>query len=385
MTISVQQSTENTNGCGSYTPCEPLANVKTILVTGGAGFIGGWFIRHLLCTYGGRYTVICYDSLSYCASLLNISPLLHLPNFHFITGSISDLAAVESLFRTHKIDAVLHFAANSHVDNSFEDPLSFTETNVLGTHVLLETARRLGDVKRFVHVSTDEVYGENDARDGLGFEESDPLNPSNPYSASKAAAEMIALAYKESFQMPIIVTRCNNVFGPHQYPEKLIPRFATLLLANEKLTLHGRGTTTRSFLHASDAATAFDIILHRGLPNETYNISSRNALQVREVGHKILCFFGRRSKKAQEPFVEMVQDRVRNDRMYLTDCEKLRGLGWEEKMGFEEGLEGTLEWYCQFGSTFWGENKEKVGLDTKTIVDGEASDGSPGDAEDCSS
>jgi dTDP-D-glucose 4,6-dehydratase len=168
--------------------------------------------------------VICFDSLEYCASLQNIISLTHLRNFRFVKGSICDVAAVEAVFQSFSVDAVVHFAANSHVDTSFEDPISFTQTNTVGTQILLETARKHGQVQRFLHVSTDEVYGENDPENLSAFKEEDVLRPTNPYSASKAAAEMIINAYRKSYRMPIITTRCNNVYGPHQYPESKSPK-----------------------------------------------------------------------------------------------------------------------------------------------------------------
>ncbi|KNG79864.1 NAD dependent epimerase/dehydratase, partial [Aspergillus nomiae NRRL 13137] len=182
--------------------------VKNIMVTGGAGFIGGWFIRHLMRAYGDRYAVTCFDSLDYCAA-----------TFHFVKGDICAPKDVENVLHNYHIDSIIHFAARFHVDTSLNDPLSFTQTNVIGTQVLLEISRKLSSIKRFIHVSTDEVYGENDTRRPLAFTEEQSLHPTSPYSASKAAAEMIVQAYRKSSRMPAIIVRCNTAFGPHQFPE----------------------------------------------------------------------------------------------------------------------------------------------------------------------
>ncbi|PWY90246.1 dTDP-D-glucose 4,6-dehydratase [Aspergillus heteromorphus CBS 117.55] len=348
--MTVQQLSLNGNGeVGENV----LANVKTILVTGGAGFIGGWFVRHMLRVYGERYTVICFDILDYCASKRNIHPVEHMPNFHFVQGDLCNPRDVKAVFQQFKVDVVVHFAANSHVDLSFVDPISFTQSNVVGTHVLLEAARHCGTLRRFIHVSTDEVYGENEPGQDFAFTEEDRLNPTNPYSASKAAAEMIVNAYLRSFHMPIIITRCNNVFGPYQYPEKLIPKFATLMSHSKRMTLHGNGTTMRGFVFASDVARAFDLIMHRGAVAETYNISSSKQIQVRDVADKILQWFHPGYTGPTEQYLEMVQDRPFNDRMYWTDDSKLRELGWSEQASFDDALAVTLQWYREYGEVFW--------------------------------
>ncbi|THC88716.1 hypothetical protein EYZ11_011841 [Aspergillus tanneri] len=330
-----------------------LPGVKNILVTGGAGFIGGWFVRHMVQVHGDSYVVICFDNLEYCASMNNFSVIKHLPNFHFVKGDICSAQDVERALQKYNVDAIVHFAASSHVDNSFSDPLLFTRTNVIGTQVVLEVARKLGSIKRFIHVSTDEVYGENDAKNAFAFKEDQRLHPTNPYSASKAAAEMVVHAYQKSFQMPLIMTRCNNVFGPHQYPEKLIPRFITLLNQGKKMTIHGDGQSTRAFLFASDAAEAFDVIFHNGVDGESYNISSENQLQVREVAKKILKCFGRHCAQSLEHSMELVKDRPFNDSMYWTNDAKLRALGWQERTNFDEALKATVNWYCRHGEGFW--------------------------------
>ncbi|QMW35386.1 hypothetical protein G4B84_010877 [Aspergillus flavus NRRL3357] len=257
---------------------------KSILVTGGAGFIGGWFVRHLLQTYGDRYAVTCFDNLDYCASVNKFKAVSQLSNFHFVRGNVCTPKDVENALRNYHIDSIVHFAARSHVDTSLNGSLSFTQINVIGTQVLLEVAREQGSIRRFIHVSTDEVYGENDAQNPTAFTEEQSLHPTNPYSASKAATEMIIQAYRKSFHIPLIIVRCNNVFGPRQYPEKpdleLIPRFITLLNQRRRMPFHGDGRTSRAFLWAGDAAEALDVIFHKGTDGETYNISSNDHLQV---------------------------------------------------------------------------------------------------------
>ncbi|GAB1200014.1 hypothetical protein APSETT444_009374 [Aspergillus pseudonomiae] len=292
--------------------------LKNIIVTGGAGFIGGWFIRHLMRAYGDRYAVTCFDSLDYCASRNNFKAVAQSATFHFVKGDICAPKDVENVLRNYHIDSIIHFAARSHVDTSLNDPLSFTRTNVIGTQVLLGIARKLGSIKRFIHVSTDEVYGENDTRRSLAFTKEQSLHPTSPYSASKAAAEMIVQAYRKSSRMPAIIVRCNNVFGPHQFPEK-----------------------------------ALDVIFHRGPDGETHNISSNDHLQVGEVAEKIFRCFHPDGTHELDDWIEYVLDRPFNDSMYWTDNSKLRALGWKQRTNFDEALQVTVDWYCRESEGFW--------------------------------
>ncbi|KAF9890529.1 hypothetical protein FE257_005934 [Aspergillus nanangensis] len=291
------------------------------------------------------------NKLDYCGSVNNFSPIIHMENFHFIKGNICCLQEVERTLAKYDIDAIVHFAARSHVDQSFGDPLAFTYTNVIGTQVLLEASRKLGSIKRFIYVSTDEVYGENNQTSG--FKEDQNLHPTNPYSASKAAAEMVAEAYRISFQMPIIITRCNNVFGPYQYPDKVIPKFINFLRNGEKMTIHGDGQSTRSYLYAEDAAEALDVIFHRGSDGETYNIASRNLLDVREVARKVFNALGLHHTKCLGDWIQHIDDRPFNDRMYWTNDSKLRCLGWGERTDFDLALDQTVTWYHDHGEEFW--------------------------------
>ncbi|ESA43367.1 hypothetical protein GE21DRAFT_4727 [Neurospora crassa] len=358
------------------TKFDPLPDVKNIMVTGGAGFIACWVVRHLVLTYPEAYNVVSFDKLDYCASLNNTRVLEHEPNFSFYRGDITNPSEVMDCLERYNIDTIFHFAAQSHVDLSFGNPFGFTHTNVYGTHVLLESARKAG-IKRFIHVSTDEVYGEvKDDEDDLL--ETSILAPTNPYAASKAAAEMLVNSYKKSFKLPIIIVRSNNVYGPHQYPEKIIPKFTCLLARGEPVVLHGDGSPTRRYLFAGDAADAFDTILHRGQLGEIYNVGSYDEISNLSLCHKLLTemeIIPCRSPTSSPPcnyttsppsssplgaeqeeihrWVKYTHDRPFNDHRYAVDGTKLRKLGWEPKTTFEEGLRITVDWYRRFGERWW--------------------------------
>ncbi|KAB8270712.1 NAD(P)-binding protein [Aspergillus minisclerotigenes] len=315
--------------------------LKRILVTGGAGFTGGWFVRHLLQTYGDRYAVTYFDNLDYCASVNNFKAVAQLSNFHFVRGNVCTPKDVENALRNYHIDSIVHFAARSHVDTSLNDPLSFTQTNVIGTQVPLEVARELGSIRRFINVSTDEVYGEYDAQNPTAFTEEQSLHPTNPYSASKAATEMIIQAYRKSFHIPLIIVRCNDVFGPRQYPEK------------KKNTDPWRWPHISGIFMGGDAAEALDVIFHKGTDGETYNISSNDHLQVRQVAEKTFrCFYPDETYESDN-WIEFVADRPFNDGMYWTDDSKLRVLGWTQRTNFDEALRATVNWYCRDSEGFW--------------------------------
>ncbi|KAF2146834.1 uncharacterized protein K452DRAFT_294368 [Aplosporella prunicola CBS 121167] len=337
------------------TKFEPLPDVTNILVTGGAGFIACWFVRHLVLTYPDHYNVYSFDKLDYCASLNNTRILEGLPNFTFVQGDITSPTDVMRCLKSHNIDIICHFAAQSHVDLSFGNSYQFTNTNVYGTHVLLESAKAYG-VKRFIHISTDEVYGEVES-DGDDLIESSILAPTNPYSASKAAAEMMVNAYWKSFKLPVIIVRANNVYGPHQFPEKIIPKFAMLLNRRRKLLLHGDGTPTRRYLYAGDTSDAIDTILHKGAVGQTYNIASKDEVSNLGICQRLLDLFGLPHSTPEElgRWVEYTADRPFNDHRYATDGTKLAKLGWQQRTGFEEGLRITVEWYRQFGEVWWGD------------------------------
>ncbi|CAG8423612.1 unnamed protein product [Penicillium salamii] len=299
--------------------------------------------------------------MEYCASLNNFRMINHCNNFHLVQGDICNVCDVESVLVRYKVTTVVHLAAQSHVDMSFEDPLSCTKTNVLGTQVLLEACRKQGSIRRFLHISTDEVYGQNDKSRMIPFSEENALHPTNPYAASKAAAEMIIRAYLISFQMPIIVVRCNNVFGPCQFPEmsaELIPKLIKHLINGDKIPIHGNGDNIRSFIFASDAAEALDVILHQGKVGEIYNVSSDTRLQVIEVAAKIRAYLIEFKGLVNRPdYIEMVKNRPFNDSIYWTSGSKLQNLGWRQRTNFEEGLQATIDWYCEHLDKFWVDTK----------------------------
>ena len=320
----------NENNFNEYIP-------RNILITGGCGFIGSNVINHLLSKYN-NINIYNIDKLNYCADEDNV---IHHSNYKFIKGDICSKDLVLFIYKNYNIDTILHFAAQTHVDNSFGNSIQFTNDNILGTHTLLESARVYAKIKRFIHVSTDEVYGEVDINNETN--EKSILNPTNPYSATKAAAEFIVKAYYSSFNVPVIITRGNNVYGPRQYPEKLIPNFIMSLLNNKKCNIHGTGNTRRNFIHVSDVANAFDVILHRGKVNEIYNIGTNDEYSVIDI-LKIL------SKKIKNDddyikYATHVKDREFNDFRYSINSDKLLAIGWKKEINFENGITDTIEWY----------------------------------------
>lgn len=333
------------------TKFEPLADAKNILVTGGAGFIACWFVRHLVLTYPG-YNVISFDKLDYCATLNNTRILDGRPNFAFEQGDITSPADVKRCLRKFNIDTIFHFAAQSHVDLSFGNSYQFTNTNCYGTHVLLERAREHG-VNRFIHISTDEVYGDVPVG-AADLCEASLLAPTNPYSASKAAAEMMVSAYRSSFKLPLITVRSNNVYGPHQFPEKIIPKFIMLLQRRDRLLLHGDGSPTRRYVYAGDIVDALDTVLHKGVIGQIYNIASKDEVSNMDICRRLLDIFGFPYHQVEE-WVQYTEDRPFNDQRYATDGSKLAKLGWQPRTSFEDGLKLTVDWYQRFGEAWWGD------------------------------
>lgn len=336
------------------TKFEPLPDAKSILVTGGAGFIACWFVRHLVLKYP-HYDVVSFDKLDYCATLNNTRILDDRPNFTFEQGDITAPTDVKRVLRKHKIDTIFHFAAQSHVDLSFGNSYQFTNTNVYGTHVLLERAREHG-VNRFIHISTDEVYGDVPVG-AADLSETSILAPTNPYSASKAAAEMMVSAYRSSFKLPLITVRANNVYGPHQFPEKIIPKFIMLLQRQLKLLLHGDGAPTRRYLYAGDIVDALDTIFHKGDIGQIYNIASKDEVSNIDICHKLLDIFQKSHATPDKlsQWVQHTEDRPFNDQRYATDGSKLAALGWQPQMSFDDGLRITVDWYQRFGEVWWGD------------------------------
>jgi len=389
---------------------------SVILLTGGAGFIGSHFLTYLVETYP-HYKIICLDKLNYCSNIKNFQECELYRNFTFIKGDICSSDLINFILQHECVDTIIHFAAQTHVDNSFDNSINFTQTNVVGTHILLEAARQYNEaisnqknrqiapftssannnsnslisnknqnfkmkkslgIRRFIHVSTDEVYGEAilDAPNGM-HQHSSVLNPTNPYAATKVAAEYLVKSYFHSFHFPIIITRGNNVYGPRQFPEKLIPKFISLLQRNQKLTLHGTGENKRSYLYINDVVEAFDLILHRGENGEIYNIGSDKELTNKQVAGYIINYYNQilnnaiqnhkhdnknSSKTNQislENYIEYVSDRPYNDLRYFIDTTSLNKLGWKQKISFEQGLKLTCQWYMA-NTDYWADEIESV-------------------------
>lgn len=312
------------------------------LVTGGAGFIASNFLNIMVRKYP-HYNWYNLDVLNYCSSLKNIDDdVSNSPNYKFIHGNLTSSDLLNYILRQYNIDVILHFAAQSHVDNSFNTSLQFTIDNVLGTHKLLEASRTYGKIKKFIHVSTDEVYGQSDLN-GVNKDENTILCPTNPYAATKAATEMIVMSYYYSHNLPIIITRGNNVYGPRQYPEKLIPKFICLLNQNKKMTIHGAGKTLRSYLYVGDVVDAFDLILHQGVIGEKYNIGCHDEHYVIDIADNI-----REKLKPNvklDECIEYVKDRNFNDIRYYISVDKLAQFGWRPKILFDDGLQKTIDWF----------------------------------------
>jgi UDP-glucose 4,6-dehydratase len=339
-----------TVGGDVYTP-------KNILVTGGAGFIGSHVVLKLV-SNNPNYKVVVLDKLDYCASLRNLDAVADKPNFKFVKGDIQSADLVRHILESEEIDTVMHFAAQTHVDNSFGNSLAFTMNNTYGTHVLLEAARTYGNIKRFINVSTDEVYGESSMGSATGLGETSTLEPTNPYSAAKAGAEMLAKAYITSYNLPVIITRGNNVYGPHQFPEKLIPKFILRANRGMDLPVHGDGMSTRSYMFVEDVADAYICVLHRGDVGETYNIGTQKERTVLSVASDIAKRFN-----LPEDKVGHVKDRMFNDRRYFICDKKLHALGWEEKTSWEDGLQRTIDWFlAKSDASYWSNGDMEAAL-----------------------
>jgi len=313
-----------------------------ILVTGGCGFIGSNFINYYM-SNNKNVNIFNLDAMYYCADTNNIDENIRKSdNYKFIKGNLCSSDLIDFILNTYKIDTVVHFAAQSHVQNSFDDSLQYTKDNVLGTHTLLEAVRKYNKVNKFIHVSTDEVYGESmiDTNESKKTEAS-ILCPTNPYAATKAAAEMIAISYYHSFKIPIIITRGNNVYGPNQYPEKLIPKFIKLLKEGLPVTIQGDGSNLRSFLHVYDVARAFECILKNGIIGEIYNIGADAHLEYSI--HDITCKLLKLLKNINnvedcKKWITYIDDRPFNDKRYYISNDKVKQLGWDIMINFDDGL-----------------------------------------------
>jgi len=315
---------------------------KNLLVTGGCGFIGSNFINYYL-NKNKDIQIINLDAMYYCADELNIlDELRSSDRYKLVKGNLCSKDLINHVLNIYKIDSVIHFAAQSHVQNSFEDSLQYTNDNILGTHTLLECCRKYGKILKFIHISTDEVYGESLLEDEEKKNEQSILCPTNPYAATKAGAELIANSYRYSFKMPIIITRGNNVYGPNQYPEKLIPRFIKLLKEGKKVTIQGDGSNVRAFLHTNDVVRGLDLILNFGEVGNIYNIGSDEdkeytVLEIAQILIKLI-----KNSEDYDNYIEYIDDRPFNDKRYYISNEKLKNLGWSIEKDFIEGLKELL-------------------------------------------
>ena len=303
-----------------------------LFVTGAAGFIGSNYVRHVLSTSDDQVTV--FDALTYAGNLSSLADVADDPRYAFVQGDICDRGAVAAAMAGH--DAVVHFAAESHVDRSIVDPDTFVRTNCLGTNVMCDVARHL-EVDRFLHISTDEVYGS--IEEG-SFVETDRLGPRSPYSSSKAGSDLIALSYEETYGLPVLVTRSSNNYGPFQFPEKVIPLFVTNLLDGRKVPLYGDGLNVRDWIHVLDNCAGVDLVLRKGTIGEIYNIGGGNETTNVELTAKVLALLGH-----GDEMIERVADRLGHDRRYSIDCSKARALGWTPARDLDEGLADTVQWY----------------------------------------
>eukprot|EP00286_Rhodomonas_abbreviata_P022556 CAMPEP_0181304936 /NCGR_PEP_ID=MMETSP1101-20121128/9441_1 /TAXON_ID=46948 /ORGANISM="Rhodomonas abbreviata, Strain Caron Lab Isolate" /LENGTH=371 /DNA_ID=CAMNT_0023410777 /DNA_START=32 /DNA_END=1147 /DNA_ORIENTATION=+ len=330
-----------------FTPDDTCYQPKNIMITGGAGFIAS-HVCLLLAKKYPQFKIVNFDRLDYCSCLANLDEIKDYPNYKFVQGNICSSDLVNFVLKTEEIDTIMHFAAQTHVDNSFGNSFQFTQNNIMGTHVLLEAAKVAG-IKRFVHVSTDEVYGEQ-GRDQDAMDEEQVLEPTNPYAATKAGAEFLAKSYHRSFGMPIIITRGNNVYGPHQYPEKMIPKFINQLMRGRNVTLHGTGANTRNFLFVEDVARAFEIILFKSEVGMIYNIGGNNEMTNLAVATELIKLVGYEGAPTDK--MTFVEDRFFNDLRYYINSDKMKSLGWTEQVSWQEGLTKTFNWYKMNSNRF---------------------------------
>ncbi len=312
--------------------------LRCILITGAAGFIPSNLSVYLVKKYP-QVQFIGLDKMTYCSDLRNLDEITDNKNWTFYRCDLLNEECLSSIFERHPIDTVIHCAAYSHVDASFFNSIEFTRNNILGTHILLEMVRKYGKIEKFIGVSTDEVYG---SQTTLSTEDS-ILDPTNPYAATKAAAEHLMKSYYHSFGLKLVITRGNNVYGPKQYPEKVIPRFALRLMKGEKCQIQGSGQQKRSFLHVDDVVRAFDFILFHGHIGEIYNIGIDKEYSVLEVATKMINIL--KPEEKIENLIEFIEDRNFNDQRYFISSEKLLKLGWSPEIDFETGLRQTIEWY----------------------------------------
>lgn len=331
--------------------------MKTILITGGAGFIGSHLVRRFVKNYP-NYKIINLDKLTYAGNLENLRDIEQSPNYNFVKGDICDYNLLQSLFEREKIDGVLHLAAESHVDRSIKDPFAFAQTNIMGTLALLQAAKNYWgangvegfEEKRFFHVSTDEVYGTLEMDNSL-FTEETSYKPNSPYSASKAASDHFVRAYGETYRLPYLISNCSNNYGSHQFPEKLIPLFINNIKEGRALPVYGKGENVRDWLFVEDHARAIDLIYHKGTIGETYNIGGFNEWTNIDLIKVLIKTVDRalgREEGSSDHLITFVTDRAGHDLRYAIDATKIeRELGWSPSLQFEEGIEKTVEWYLE--------------------------------------
>ena len=321
----------------------------TIIVTGGAGFIGSNFVFYMLDKYQ-NYRIVCLDKLTYAGNLSTLEPVMKNPNFRFVKLDICDKGGVDKLFKEENPDIVVNFAAESHVDRSIENPQVFLETNIIGTSVLMDACKKY-NVKRFHQVSTDEVYGDLPLdRPDLFFHEDTPLHTSSPYSSSKASADLLVMAYHRTYGLPVTISRCSNNYGPYQFPEKLIPLMIANCLANKPLPVYGKGINVRDWLYVEDHCKAIDLIIHRGKIGEVYNIGGHNEMKNIDIVKLILKELGK-----DESLITYVTDRKGHDQRYAIDPTKIHNeLGWLPETMFKDGIKKTIKWYLD--NKQWWEN-----------------------------
>lgn len=314
----------------------------TIIVTGGAGFIGSNFVFHMLQAHPD-YRIVCLDKLTYAGNLSTLEPVLQQDNFRFVKADICDRQAVDKLFQEEKPDIVVNFAAESHVDRSIENPGIFLETNIMGTAVLMDACRKYG-IKRYHQVSTDEVYGDLPLdRPDLFFTEETPLHTSSPYSSSKASADLLVMAYYRTYGLPVTISRCSNNYGPYHFPEKLIPLMIANALADKPLPVYGNGENVRDWLYVEDHCRAIDLIIHNGKVGEVYNVGGHNEKRNIDIVRIICQELGK-----PESLIVHVEDRKGHDRRYAIDPAKIhRELGWLPETKFEDGIKKTIKWYLE--------------------------------------
>ncbi len=325
--------------------------MKNILVTGGAGFIGSNFVRYMLNKHKD-YKIVNLDLLTYAGNIKSLDDIKDNPNYLFVKGDITDNKLVDKIVSDNKIDVIINFAAESHVDRSITNPDIFVKTNVLGTQNLLEVAKKY-KIEKFFQISTDEVYGSL-GKTGF-FTEKTPLSPNSPYSASKASADLLVMAYHHTFGLNVNITRCSNNYGPYQFPEKLIPLFITNALDNKQVPLYGDGLNIRDWLFVEDHCSAIDTVLHKGKNGEIYNVGGNNEKTNKYITDTILKYLGK-----DNSLIKYVADRLGHDRRYAIDATKIKEeLGWEPKYKFEQAIEKTIQWYLN-NKQWWQPLKDNV-------------------------